>query len=50
MGKESYADFIRPSGMSPQKAQPGMEAVQVLQGVCSVSSGNKGKQIFLLFC
>lgn len=48
MGKESYTEFIRPFEMSLQNTQPGMEAVQVLQGACSVSAGNKGKQVFSL--
>lgn len=47
-GGERNTEFIRPFGMSLQNAQPGMEAVQVLQSACSVSAGNKGKQIFLL--
>lgn len=48
VGKESCTEFIRPLGMSLQNTQPGMEAVQVLQGVCSIPAGNKGKQIFFL--
>lgn len=48
VGKESYSEFLRSSGMSLQNTQPGMEAVQVLQGVCSTSARSKGKQIFLL--
>jgi len=48
VGKESYAEFVRPFGISLQNSQPGMEAVQVLQGVCRVSAGNKGEQDFLL--
>lgn len=48
VGKESYSEFIRSSGMSLQNTQAGMEAVQVLQGVCSTSARNKGKQIFFV--
>lgn len=51
MGKESYTEFIKTFGKSLQNAQPSMEAVQVLQGVCQVSAGNKGEQFWGgLFC
>lgn len=48
-GKESYTECIRLFGKTLQKAQPGTEAVYVLQGVCRVSAGKKVEQHFLLW-